>query len=132
MHPAIKYTFGKAEVIVKNSESCQVINFLDVSVILNLDRNIETDIYYKDTNTHDYLPYNSAYLDHSRDNIPYNLAKLIIVFVSNEEKIEYRLNELKNSLQSCKYPEIVINRAFRNVKLQGPEPLKKIQIIFYL
>ena len=132
LYPAINYTFGKAEVIVKNSESCQVINFLDVSVILNLDRNIETDIYYKDTNTHDYLPYNSAHLDHSRDNIPYNLAKLIIVFVSNEEKIEYRLNELKNSLQSCKYPEIVINRAFRNVKLQGPEPLKKIQIIFYL
>ena len=29
-----------------------------------------------------------------KDNVPYNLAKRIIVFVSNEEKAKYRLNEL--------------------------------------
>ena len=34
MNPAIKGTFEKAKVIVENSESCQVINFVDVSVIL--------------------------------------------------------------------------------------------------
>ena len=95
MHPAIKYTFEKTNVIVENSESCQVLNFLDVSVILHSDHTIETDIYYKDTNSHDYLPYDSANSDHSRDNVLYNLAKRIIVFVSNEEKVEYRLNELK-------------------------------------
>ena len=44
---AIKSTFEKAKVIVQNSESCQVINFLDVSVTLYPDRTIETDIYYK-------------------------------------------------------------------------------------
>ena len=49
LHPAIKYTFEKAKVIVENSDSCQVINFLDVSVILHSDSTIETDIYYKDT-----------------------------------------------------------------------------------
>ena len=43
MDPAIKYTFEKAKVIVENSESCQVINFLDVSVILHSDHTIETD-----------------------------------------------------------------------------------------
>ena len=89
-----------------------MINFLDVSVILHPDRTIETDIYYKDTNVHDYLPYSSAHPDHSRENVPYNLAKCIIVFVSNEEKAEYRLNKLKNWLKSCKYWE--------NLKLQGP------------
>ena len=124
MHLAIKYTFEKAKVIVENSESFQVINFLDISVILHSDRTIETDIYYKDTNAHDYLPYDSAHPDHSKDNVPYNLAKHIIFFVSNEEKIEYRLNELKNLLKSCKYPENVINTAFRNARLQGPPPLK--------
>ena len=55
------------------------------------DRTIETEIYYKDTNAHDYLPYGSTHPDHSKDNVPYNLAKRIIVFVSNEQKIEYRL-----------------------------------------
>ena len=133
MHPAIKYTFKKAKVILENSESCQALNFLDVSVILHSDHTIETDIYYQDTNAPVYLPYDSAHPDHSKDNALYNLAKLITVFVSNEEKIEYRLNELKNWLKSCKYPENVINRAFSNARLQGPAPLKtnsnNIQII---
>ena len=31
---------------------------------------------------------------------------------------------LKNWLKSCKYPENVINRAFRNARLQGQAPLK--------
>ena len=87
-------------------------------------RTIETDIYYKDTNAHDYLPYDSAHPDHSRDNVPYNLAKSIIASVSNEEEAEYRLNELKNWLKSCKYANNVINIAFCNTRLQGPAPLK--------
>ena len=78
-------------------------NFLDVSVILHSDRTIGTDIYYKDTNGHDYFSYNSAHLDHAKDNVPYNLAKRITVFDSNKQKIEYRLTELKNWLKSCKY-----------------------------
>ena len=93
LHSAIKYTFERTKVIVQNSESCQVINFLDVSVILHPDRTIEAGIYYKDTKPHDYFPYDSTHPDHSRDNVPHNVAKCIIAFVSNEEKTEYRLNE---------------------------------------
>ena len=124
LHPTIKYRFEKAKVIVENSESCQVINFLDVLVVLHSDRTIETDIYYKDTNAHDFFPYDSAHPDNFIDNVPYNLAKRIIVFVSNEENIEYMFNKLKNSLKSCKYPENVVKRAFGNAILQGTEPLK--------
>ena len=124
MHLAIKYTFEKTKVIVENSESCQVSNFLDVSIILHSDHTIETDIYDKDTNSLDYLPYGNAHPDHSRDNVLYNLAKLIIVFVSNEEKIEYRFKEFKNWLKSSKYHENVINIVFRNARLQGTAPLK--------
>ena len=87
MHPAIKYTFEKVKVIVQNSESCQVINFLDVSVILHSERNIEIDIYYKDANVHDYLPHESTHSDHFRDNVPYNLAKRIIIFVLKKDRI---------------------------------------------
>ena len=83
MHPVIKYTLEKTKVIVQNSESCHIINFRDLSVILHPDRTIETDIYYKNTNAHDYLPYDSAHPDHPKDNVPYNLAKHIIVFISN-------------------------------------------------
>ena len=87
LHPAIKYTFEKAKVIVENLESCQVINFQDVSVILHSHRTIETDIYYKNTNAHNYLPYHSAGPDYSKDNASHNLAKRIVVFVSNKGHI---------------------------------------------
>ena len=99
-------------------------NFLDIEVILHSNNTVETDIYYKDTNAHDYLPYNSAHPKHCKDNLPYNLAKRIIVFVSNDKKVEMRLKELKNWLKNCNYPDSVINQSFHNAKLQGPAPFK--------
>ena len=60
MHPSIKFTFEKQEIIYENEKKLQVLNFLDVKIILHEDNSVETDIYYKSTNTHDYLPYDSA------------------------------------------------------------------------
>ena len=90
MHPLIKFTFEKPEIIYENEKEKHVLSFLDVKHEGN---SVETDTYYKPTNTHDYLPYNSAYHDQRKNNIPYNLAKRIRVFVSNPEKIIIRLDE---------------------------------------
>ena len=54
------------------------------------------------------------------DNVPYNLAKRIIVFVSDSVVIEDRLKELKQYLQKCDYPDEIIDRGFHNARLQGP------------
>ena len=89
---------------------------MDIEVILHSNNTIETDIYYKETNAHDYLPYNSAHPKHGKD----NLAKRIIAFVSNDEKVEMRLKELKNWLKYWNYLDSVINQSFYNPKLQGP------------
>ena len=94
MHPSIKFTFEKPEIVYENENKVQVLNFLDVKIILHEDNSVETDIYYKPTNTHDYLPYDSAHSDHTKNNITYNLAKRIMVFVSNPEKVIIRLDEL--------------------------------------
>ena len=67
----------------------QVLSFLDVKIILQEDKAVETDIYYKSTNTHDYLPYDSAHPDH---NIPCKLAKRITVFVSDPENVTIYLD----------------------------------------
>ena len=57
LHPAIKYTFEKAKLIQSDhSQPYQVLNFLHIEVILHSDNTVETDIYYKGTNAHDYLP----------------------------------------------------------------------------
>ena len=106
-------------------------NFLDVKIILHEDNSVQTDIYYKPTNTHDYIPCDSAHLDHTKNNIPYNLAKRIIVLVSNPEKVIICLDELKQFLKDCKYPEPVISKSIFNVKLQclAPNPERNKNVL---
>ena len=55
LHPSIKYTIEKGE---ENENKTQYLNFLDIKVILKNNIKIETDIYYKETNSHDYLNFN--------------------------------------------------------------------------
>ena len=98
MHPSIKFTFKKAEIIYENDKKIQVLNFLDIKVILHEDMTVETDIYYKLTNAHDYLPYDSTHPEHIKNNLPYNLTKRIIVFISKPRKVQLRLEELKRYL----------------------------------
>ena len=96
LHTATKYTFEKPKLIQSNhSQPYQVLNFLGIEVILHFDNTVENNIYYKDTNAHDYFPHNNAHPKYCEGNFPYNLAKRIIVFVSNDEKVEMRLKELK-------------------------------------
>ena len=103
----------------------QILNFLNVSVILNSKNEISTDVHYKDTNTHDYLPCGSVHPESCEKNVPYNLAKRIILFVTDPEKVELRLNKLRIWLKSNKYPDHIISNAFYNTKLLGPAPKPK-------
>ena len=77
------------------------------------------------TKTGNCLPYNIAHPKHCKDNFPYNLPKLIIVFVSNDEKVEMRLSELQNWLKTCNYPVHITNWSFYNATLQGPATSKE-------
>ena len=82
-------------------------------------------LFYKETNSNDYLNYFSHHREDTKQNIPHNLAKRIIVFISDEEKMNERLSELKTWLLSCSYPLTIIEKAFFNAKLQGPASKKK-------
>ena len=121
MHLDIKYTIESSE----THNSKQFINFLDVTVTLDTSNKIETDIYYKPVNSHEYLNYHSHHPQHVKDNIPFNLAKRIIVFVSDYQRCQYRLQQLREWLKECNYPEKVIDKGFFNAKLQGPAPENK-------
>ena len=103
----------------------QKLNFLDIDIIKRSDGKIETDVYYKKTNSHDYLNYNSHHPTHIKNNLPYNLAKRLIVFCSTSEKETKRLKELRTWLLDCHYPPHVIDKGFFNARLQGPAPQPK-------
>ena len=70
MHLSIKFTFGNSETIYENKKKVKVLKFLDVKIIWHEDNSVVTDIYYKPMNTHDYLPYDSAHPNHTKNNIP--------------------------------------------------------------
>ena len=124
MHNSIEFTLEDSESITNEIETIQRHNFLDITTILHENGIIETDIFYKITNTHDYVHYDSFHARHVLDNVPYSLAKKIIVFVSNSKKMEDRLQELKHFLLKCGYPERIIDKGFFNARLQGPAPEK--------
>ena len=105
--------------------------FLLCSAMLNFDSfmiclsNLHPPINYKDTNTHDYLQWLSPVI--LQKNTPYNLAKWVIVFVTDPEKVKLRINELRAWLKNNKYPDHIVSNAFYNAKLQGPAPTPKIK-----
>ena len=120
LHPKIKFTLEKSYTEEHYGVKVQCLNFLDIKIILHDDRKISTDISYKSTNSHDYLHFDSFHPKHTIENIPYNLAKRILVFVTDENVMKTRLKELRAWLTKCKYPQRIIDKAFHNAFLQGP------------
>ena len=89
-------------------------------------------LFYKETNSHDYLNCFSHHPEHTKQRITYNLAKRIIAFVSDEEKMNESLSELKTWLLSCSYPLTIIEKTFFNAKLQEPSPKKEEIVIRFV
>ena len=114
--PSIRYTVEKGIVTLRK----QRITFLSVRVTLHDGRVIETELFYKPTNNHHYLEYDSFHAKHVRDNIPYNFFKKIIVFTSDCQKEKSALNDMRGWLIKCNYPQNVVDKALHNARLQGP------------
>ena len=111
LHPDIQFTVNT---------SGKQINFLDILVIKDLsnynttDNNtclIETDIYYKETNNFNYLPFDSNHPRHIKRNIPYNLMNRLNTIVFKSLTKSYRMQEIKYQLLKLKYPKNLIDDA---------------------
>ena len=71
------------------------------------------------------MRYDSHHPEHVKKNIPYVLAKRIIVFTSKDDAMTKNLIDLKTWLKKCGYPEKDIELGIKNALLQGPAPEKK-------
>ena len=85
---------------------------------------IWTNVHYKETNAFDYLSWDSHHPRHIKENIPYCLAKRIIVITSKEDDVKTNLAHLQKCLLARGYPLETIKRGFHNAQLQGPAPPK--------
>ena len=106
LDPNIKFTM---------EESTDKIPFLDV-LVKKQDTKLTTDIYYKSTDTHQYLHFKSCHPNHTKRAIPYNLARRICTIVSEEDVQNNRLNELTLNLLSRSYPKQLITDAIEKAK----------------
>ena len=79
MNPSIIFTLEITEQILWNNGRVEKVDFLNLTIIMHENGYIETDIYYKITNAHDYVHYDSFHPSHTLNNVPYNLAKRIIM-----------------------------------------------------
>ena len=98
LHKDIKFT-------IQSSPNEQP--FLDV-MVQNKDGRLETDIYYKETDSKQYLLFTSCHPRHTKLSIPYNLARRLRTIISEQNTLEIRLNELKSFLLTQKYPKKLI------------------------
>ena len=82
--------------------------FLDV-MVRNKEGKIETDIFYKGTDSKQYLLFSSCHPRHTKINIPYNLARRLKIIISEQNVLINRMKELKLFLLKQNYPESLID-----------------------
>ena len=85
--------------------------FLDVMVI-KINTSISTDIYFKSTDSIQYLNFKSCHSKYTKVNIPFSLARRICTIVSDISVRNVRLKELASSLIDRKYPIQVVKTGF--------------------
>ena len=62
-HPTIKFTV---------ESSTESVNFLDTTISKNNEGLIDTTVYFKPTDSHDYLYYTSSHPPHTKQSLPYS------------------------------------------------------------
>ena len=113
IHPTIKFT---AEWFRK------WIIFLNVTVSL-IDCQIETNLYIKPTDSHQYLHSSSCHSDHCKKSIPYNQALRFNRICSKNIFFDIPCNYLEKWLSKIGYCEQLVRKEILKAKNQSSETL---------
>ena len=89
--------------------STDKINFLDVEVIRRGDT-LLTDLYVKQTDTHQYLDASSCHPNHCKNSIPFSQALRLNRICSEQKFYDQRCNDLETWLLSRGYDEKLVRR----------------------
>ena len=114
LHHNIKFTIETND---------QRMNFLDITMMVQK-KKVITDMYYKPTDTHNYVPFNSTHPKHILKNIPYNLARRLCTIVDSKKTLNMRMKELQETLAHLGYPQNLIENGFKKAKAIPQEELR--------
>ena len=95
--------------IIFTLEIGQSVPFLDIRFEIRSDNSLDTDIYYKPTDSHNFVPFFSFHPRKTLSNIPFTLARRICTIVSDKDKRDIRLAELRVFLRRKSYPDGLIS-----------------------
>lgn len=101
-------------IIFTHESSDKSLSFLNVLLYIENNK-LLTDVYYKNTDSHDYLPFSSCHPRHIKANIPKTLARIICTIVQDPDRKLQRLSELKTWLLKAGYPCGLINKGFSQI-----------------
>ena len=128
LHPDIQFTM---------EYSSTSLPFLDV-LIKKSGTIVSTDIFYKPTDSKQYLNFKSCHPKHTKTNIPYNLARRICTIVSDEQIRDKKLRELQITLDERDYPKLLVQDSIHRAKqinrseLLTVRPKSDLKIIPYI
>ena len=121
-HPNLRFTYEKSK---------EKINFLDLVIKLT-DGKIVTDLYYKSTDSHQYLHYDSCHAEHIKRSIVFSQTLRLKRICSQKSDLNSHVKELKSWFCKRGYPDRIIseqvNRALRsqeNVKERDGKHMKE-------
>ena len=87
------------------------VNFLDTTIYLRKEGYLETDLYSKPTDSHNYLLYSSAHPEHCKKSLPYSQFLRIRRICSSVENFEKHSDTLSNHFERRGYPLKLIQDA---------------------
>ena len=104
-HPSIKFT---------HELSSSKITFLDIQISI-VEGTISTSVFYKPTDSHSYLDYNSSHSLATRNSIPFSQFLRLRRLCSSDEIFREKGKEMCTFFQSRNYPESIVYKAFQKV-----------------
>ena len=116
LHPTIKFT---------SSFSHSEISFLDVNVLL-INGRLETDLYVKPTDKHQYLIKSSCHPSHTKQSIPFSMALRLRRICSTDEFFNTRSDALTTHLIKRGYPHRFIKEEIKYAKFHAAKPSKHL------
>ena len=84
-----------------------------------------TDIFYKPSDTFQYLPLTSCHPVHTKKNVPFNLARRICTIVEEQDTTRERLEDLKKKLTRQNYPQQITTYGIEKAQSIPKEELRK-------
>ena len=92
------------------------VNFLDILYSFDKNKNLQTDLYRKPTDSRQFLNFNSCHPNHTFSGVVYSQALRLRRIINNDERLAVRLDELKNDFRKCGYPQKLLNNIIKKVK----------------